>query len=401
MSTFYFARPALVTQMVAALSGENLFSDASNGLFLAAPRRTGKTTFLQNELQPALQQAGKVVVYVDLWADKTRDPGALIAAAIGKELGQHLGLVARTARAAGIDQLTVAGTLRIDTSKIGKVDGLTLTEALRELVLAAGKPVALLIDEAQHALTSEAGENAMTALKSARDQLNRPGQAQLLLVMSGSDRDKLLRLVNSNAAPFFGSTISRLPELDQQFIAHVAALVAGVYPALAPVDVDQLWQAFQLYGQRPQPFVAALGEELNPLNAPGRGWEASLVARAQRKRGQDEHTMEAAYLALRPLEQAVLWRILEQQERFRPYDADALTFYRDKTGQPVTPQKAQNAIEALRSQTPALIWKSAKGEYALDDTSMIKWYQDRLAAGQWPPSGPLLYDDSGDDRVAP
>ena len=62
--------------------------------------------------------------------------------------------------------------------------------------------VALIIDEAQHALTSEAGEVTMTSLKSARDQMNQPGQANLMLVMSGSDRDKLLRLVVSAGAPF-------------------------------------------------------------------------------------------------------------------------------------------------------------------------------------------------------
>ncbi len=37
----------------------------------------------------------------------------------------------------------------------------------------------------------------MTALKSARDQMNKPTQVNLMLVMSGSDRDKLLRLVVS------------------------------------------------------------------------------------------------------------------------------------------------------------------------------------------------------------
>lgn len=85
------------------------------------------------------------------------------------------------------------------------MDGTTLVDALRALHAAAGKPVALIVDEAQHALTSVAGVAAMTALKSARDQLNQPGQVNLMLVMSGSDRDKLLRLVVSAAAPFYGS----------------------------------------------------------------------------------------------------------------------------------------------------------------------------------------------------
>ena len=49
----------------------------------------------------------------------------------------------------------------------------------------------------------------MFALKSARDQMNMPGNAQLRLVMSGSDRDKLLRLVNTAAAPFFGAATCR------------------------------------------------------------------------------------------------------------------------------------------------------------------------------------------------
>jgi len=53
----------LVSEVGQALLGRAVFSDASNGLFLAAPRRTGKSTFLQADLQPALEAIG-VVVYV-------------------------------------------------------------------------------------------------------------------------------------------------------------------------------------------------------------------------------------------------------------------------------------------------------------------------------------------------
>jgi len=90
---------------VRQLQGKTDFGDAHNGLFLAAPRRTGKTTFLRGDLCPALERAGVV------------------------------GPLHETAR----------------------------------------KTVALVIEEAQHALTGEAGGVAMTALKSAHDQLNRPG----------------------------------------------------------------------------------------------------------------------------------------------------------------------------------------------------------------------------------
>jgi len=108
----------------------------------------------------------------------------------------------------------------------------------------------------------------MAALKSARDQLNRPDQVKLMLVMSGSDRDKLLRLVNTNAAPFYGSQIQRMPELGPDFIAHIAhsaQLITRQRPDLAEVNQATLHEAFVLFGQRPQFFMEALGQVLSPL----------------------------------------------------------------------------------------------------------------------------------------
>jgi len=383
-----YHRTALAQQLVQALQGKALLGDAHNGLFLAAPRRTGKSTFLQGDLTPALKAAGVEVVYVDLWADTRRDPGALIAEVIAQALQSHLGLVARVARQAGVKSVKVAGTLDIDTSKIGQIDGLTLVDALRSLHQASGKPVALIIDEAQHALTSEAGEVAMTALKSARDQMNQPGVVNLMLVMSGSDRDKLLRLVVSAGAPFYGSQLQALPPLDTGFIAHVADLVEAQRPELVPVDRAALQAAFAAFGHRPQFFMAAMGAVLSPLSGHTGRFEPALQQAAQDQTARDEAQMESDFLGLKPTEQAVLWRMLDQGPRFRPYDAEALRFYRDKLGRPVSVQQAQKALESLRQRTPALVWKSARGEYAVEDAAMHRWYEARVAAARWPPASP-------------
>lgn len=390
-----FPRTVLAQELVRALQGKTLLGDAHNGLFLAAPRRTGKSTFLQGDLQPALEHEGVVVVYVDLWADSRRDPGKLIAEAIARALEPRLSLISRGAMKAGLDKVKVGG-LEVDTSKIGKIDGLTLTEALRLLHERAGKPVALIIDEAQHALTSEAGEAAMIALKSARDQLNRPGVVNLMLVMSGSDRDKLLRLVNTAGAPFYGSQIQRMPHLGPDFIAHIAAMIETQRAELKPVDQALLQQAFEVFGFRPQFFMAALGEVLSPLTTLTERFEAAVLEAARQQQAQDEDQMASDYLGLKPTEQAVLWRMLEQGTRFRPYDAEALRFYRDKTGHPVNAAQAQRALEALRQRMPALVWKSARGEYAVEDAGMHRWFEKRHQAGQWPPlppQGSLLTDD--------
>lgn len=60
-----------------------------------------------------------------------------------------------------------------------------------------------------------------------------------------------------------------------------------------------------------------------------------------------------------------------------------------------TPQQAQNALESLRQRMPALVWKSARGEYAVEDAAMHRWYETRAMAGTWPPlsrQGNLLQD---------
>ncbi len=384
----HYPRTTLAQSLTQALQGKALFGDAHNGLFLAAPRRTGKSTFLQGDLRPVLEAERVVVVYVDLWSDQRRDPALLVADAIGRALSNKLGVVAKVARKAGLENVSIAGALKIDTSKIGRIDGLTLPEALRTLHETAKAPLALIIDEAQHALTSEAGEAMMSALKSARDQLNRPGQVNLMLVMSGSDRDKLLRLVNTNGSPFYGSQITRMPELDQHFIQHVASLIEAQRPDLKPVDQPTLLQAFEKFGYRPQFFMEALGQALSPLSGLTGRFETAVLEAANQKQSDDERQMESDYLGLKPLEQAVLWRLLEQGARFRPYDAEALRFYKEKTQTAVSPQKAQNALEALRERNPALVWKSARGEYSVDDAAMHRWFQQCVQHGTWPPQAP-------------
>lgn len=396
-----FPRTELADELARTLQGKASFSDAHNGLFLAAPRRTGKTTFLRGDLLPALERAGVVPVYVDLWADVARDPGALIAEAIGRALQPHLGRVAKLAKGAGLEKVNLAGWLQVDTTKIGKLDGLTLVDALRALHETAERPVALVIDEAQHALTSEAGENAMTALKSARDQLNRPGEVNLMLVMSGSDRDKLLRLVNSSGAPFYGSQIQRMPLLGQAFIAFIGDLIEQQRPDLRPVDRSSLLRAFEGFGSRPQFFMEALGQVLSPLSGISGRFELAMLEAALQRQRDDEAQMESDYLGLKPLEQAVLWRMLALGSRFRPYDSEALKFYRAQTGAAANVPKVQNALEALRQRMPAMVWKSARGEYAVEDAAMHRWFQGRTAAGTWPPRSPqgdMKFDDPAADE---
>ena len=57
-----------------------------SGVFLSGIRRVGKTTFVRQDLIPALREAGALPIYVDLWADKSKDPSTLVHEAVRSAL---------------------------------------------------------------------------------------------------------------------------------------------------------------------------------------------------------------------------------------------------------------------------------------------------------------------------
>lgn len=379
----YHHRPALAVRLADDLQGRNPFSDAPNGLFLAAPRRTGKSKFLQFDLQPELQARGCWVVYVDFWAQSRRDPAYVLVEALTAQIQQAQGLAGHLA--AAFSKIKLAG-VEIDFSRVGQSDGTSIPQVLALLSQEVRRQIVLILDEAQHTLTTEAGEAAMFALKSARDQLNSPEEHRLLLVFSGSDRDKLLRLVNSANAPFYGSQIHHMPELDRSYVERLGGALEKVHEWLAPVNVDQLFEAFKAVGLRPQFLQHVLEEVLQRPKTTHTQAGNDILAGAYRVQQEETRSRRELYLGLKPLEQYVLWRMLEQGASFRPYDADSKDFYSTLLGRKVSTPMVQAAIESLRGRTPSVVWKSSRGEYAVDDTGMRSWFAQERDAGSWPPN---------------
>jgi hypothetical protein len=176
-----------------------------------------------------------------------------------------------------------------------------------------------------------------------------------------------------------------MPVLGDDFIEFVAEAIERQHAALRPVERTTLLKAFQLFGARPQFFLEALGQVLSPFSGGSQRPEQAVLAAARDRETQDQKQMESDYLGLRPLEQAVLWRLLAMGARFRPYDADALKFYSSVTNQRVGIAKAQKALESLRGREPPMAWKSAHGEYAVEDAAMHRWFEQRSATKCWPP----------------
>jgi hypothetical protein len=110
MAQFSFHRPLLAKQLCSALSGGGII-DAKSGMFLAAPRRVGKSTFLREDLVPEVKSMGWFPLYVDLWANKEADPGVIIGEAIKSALASFQGRIAKTAKSVGLANTQIFANL--------------------------------------------------------------------------------------------------------------------------------------------------------------------------------------------------------------------------------------------------------------------------------------------------
>ena len=383
-----FERPALAAQMAKSVSGRDKWNSDADGLFLAAPRRTGKSTFLKGDLRPALEEVGAEVIYLDFWSNLNVDPAVLLYAETSRALLANAGFVAKMAERAKLSKVRVGAggsSLEFDPTQIGKSAGSSLVAALRELIEVAGKPIALVLDEAQHLMVSPRGEDVLKELKAARDTLNQPDDVRLMLVMSGSDRDKLGRLTNSKAAAFYGSKVKSLPLLDQDYVDWLGGLLAQSNPKLGTINTGALHEAFVMLGHRPKVMDDAIGQALNPVTRGGLEFEAAVLDQAQNI-VRAEHAQHAdRFIARSTTQQAVLTVLMESGDAFSPYGAATLKSIGALLGKKVSTASVQSALEALRKLDPPMVWKSNRAEYALDDLGMVDWYQEAKTRGDWPP----------------
>lgn len=393
-------RPLLAAQYADALQGITLLSGATDGLFVAGERRTGKTSFLRFDLLPELERRGVLTLYVDLLHDKAKPPADALAQVLAQAVLQHLGSVAKAAKFIGVDKISLPGVMTIDLKTIGKTDGMSLFQVLDLIHRQTGKPIALVVDEAQHALTSADGEAAMSSFKSARDQMKTRTGQNLMLVMSGSHSDKLSLLLNSPSAPFWGSAVRALPKLGDDFADAQMAALRVAYPHLAAVRGSLVREAFAHVGRRPPFFELALSEALEisgNLNVAGlivggdaARFETALLTATQHSAERDRQRFSDLYLAMLPLEQAVLERLIAQGQAFRAFDAPSLTFYAQRLGRKVTVSAVQKTLKALREHSEQLVWNSQRGDYAVYDQGLIAWHAFLVAGMAWPPVAQAL-----------
>ena len=370
MSPDVFHRPKVAESINNMVLEASSTSGYASGLFLAAPRRTGKSTFLREDLRPQLEAKGALVLYADLWEDRQTDPGDVIVKSVRAELAKHAGVVARLARSVGLEKVTVAGALTMTLDRVGLGTDVSLASALAALSDATRQPIVLIIDEAQHAITTQAGSNALFALKAARDELNSSRHHGLRVIATGSSRDKLAMLRNSRDQAFYQAPLQNFPPLGREYIEWLLKRVK----LPVELDVDLVHEQFAAAAYRPEILTTALDAlhfdpDLDATKAPQRLRElvSEQVAEFNRE------TLRVVH-GLTPLQAAVLRVMAARGERFAPFESATLATYeavlKKESGRAATVSESavQQALAALQERS--LVWRAARGVYALEELSL-------------------------------
>lgn len=372
MSPDYFHRPQVAESIAALVLDASSASGYASGLFLAAPRRTGKSTFLREDLRPQLEAKGALALYADLWEDRQADPGDVIVKSVRTELARHAGVVARLARSIGLEKVSVAGAVTMTLDRVGLGADVSLAAALAELSDATRQPIVLIIDEAQHAISTPAGANALFALKAARDELNGSRHHGLRVIATGSSRDKLAMLRNSREQAFYQAPLQNFPPLGREYIEWLLKRVKLPFE----LDVELVHQQFAVAAYRPEILTTALDAlhfdaELDAAKAPGRLGE--LVG--EQVAEFNKETLRVVH-GLTPLQAAVLRVMAIRGERFAPFESATLAAYEavlemaSKRAGTVSESAVQQALAALQER--GLVWRAARGVYALEELSLVE-----------------------------
>jgi uncharacterized protein len=190
---------------LARLYLQMLQAQAGRPLALFAPRRVGKTYFLDQDLTPAARAAGYVPVYADVWLQRASpldainhaleealDDATVPASAIGK--------TAKTAvkKLGGLGASVEFGDSPSRRALPAQAE-LRLDALVTRLSAAADKPVLLMLDEIQFVAEHPQGQAIIATLRAVLQKHKRRVHA----VFTGSSQEALAQMMSASGGPMY------------------------------------------------------------------------------------------------------------------------------------------------------------------------------------------------------
>lgn len=353
-----------------------------SGLFISGQRRTGKTTFLQRDLIPALEQEGALVIYVDLWSDVKSNPALLVRSAIARAL-QELqtpgsGILTRLARVSGADVGAFGFKFGFKLDKLGEPGGVTLAQALTELVDQSKRDVVLVVDEVQQAITTDEGNELLLALKAARDAINpRPDTpGHFIFLGTGSHRAMVSELTTRRQQAFNGATSISYPVLDADYVDFILARLQQDGAQKLP-SKEAAVTAFRTLGNRPEELLRALRQLHASLPADGDP-DATLGIIAATLRTSMADIELAKLEQMGGLASAIFERIaLTDGDARGVFSAEAAADYTKAIGRDVKIEEIQPVVNELMAAN--LVMRRGHGLYGITDPFVQVAWKEKQA----------------------
>jgi predicted transcriptional regulator len=343
---------------------ELLKAQPGRPIALFAPRRVGKTFFLDQDLTPAARASGFTPVYADIWLHRSSplsainhaleealDDATVPASAVGKAaktpvkkvgaLGAALELGDEPKRRA----LPEEPALRLDT-------------LVARLVAARNQPVLLMLDEAQAVAESSEGASIMASLRAVLQKRKR----DVLAVFTGSSQDALAAMMAASGGPMYQfAQLLNFPVLGDQYLNLLAQHFSRVHKGKR-LDLAALQAAFVHLGYKP----ALMKDLVKELSAEG----STDVEATLRRMASDTNNVrgwKALLAPLSPFDRHLLVLIAQKKP---PIGKNTLKELARTEGKAPTVAKVRAALERLRRVG---ILSGTGGDYLIEDPLLVDY----------------------------
>lgn len=337
-------------------------------LALFAPRRVGKTFFLDHDLAPEAIKAGLLPVYADLWLHKAA-PLDAVNHALEEALDDLLAPVSRIGRVAKtpVKKVGVLGA-SVDLGDAPHRRALPESAALRldalvnRLASQHKGQVLLMLDEVQTLGEAPDGVSMVASLRAVLHKRRK----DVCAVFTGSSQEGLARLMNTAGAPMYQfAQIIDFPFLGDEYLRLLAKHFARVHPG-KNLEMGELREGFKIIGFKP----ALLRDVVKAMSAEG----LTDVARGIENYMNSDHQVaiwQALLSSVDAFDQGVLAAIAKGQA---PLSQATLKMLSVIPGSKPTISKVRSAIEKLKRS--GLLSKTAVGT-TIDDPLFAQFLQRR------------------------
>lgn len=354
MDIWHYPRKNLADFIIKGMSN-NLLQRVS----IFAPRKRGKTQFIQQDVVPLCRSMGILPIYVDFWMQKD-DPEGVFIKSVTAACEKNESLISKIGKLFVIKKLGVGfGGQKIEVesgTQASTVDLFTVFKQLNELDM----PVLLLLDEIQHLATRKEFESFTAALRSF--VVNREDR-NVKCIFTGSSREGLNRLFKDSQAPFYNSSQTLdFDELGVEFVDHELGAFEKATGGVV-LDRDKALEVLITQNRAPARFVEMLQNMvLNTVHNLDEG-----VKRFDKERSESDGGFCAIYDGLNPIDAAIL-KLIAVNEANKLYtaagEAKVSAFVANDSVQ-VTMWGIKNAVKRLKNK--GLVFSPARGKLEIEN----------------------------------